>query len=91
MLEIYDNKNEEGVKKAKNNEERKVEMIEQARIYAEENQSETKNDLLSDLVYDIKLAGIGFSLVDFKPQELCYIIFDQIHVSYKIFQTIIRK
>jgi|688.fasta_scaffold1395170_1 hypothetical protein len=28
MLEIYDNKNEEGVKKAKNNEERKVEMIE---------------------------------------------------------------
>lgn len=37
--------------------------------------------------YQINLAGIGLSFVDFKPNELCYIVFDQITMNTETLYT----
>jgi hypothetical protein len=37
--------------------------------------------------YELDLAGLGLSFVDFKPHELCYCIFDQIKIQMSTLYT----
>jgi len=64
-------------------------LIEETLTRARLNKEEADQLKIEWTRYDLDLAGLGISLIDFKPHELCYISFDSIKFvsdSLKIFQ-----